>query len=84
MAVVGEIDASSSIELDLAIAKSVGEGATKRKKRCLYRRRTKVTKTTKIWITTMTLRRRKLNLKVVISRIAVAAFLEEEQLHQSY
>jgi anti-sigma B factor antagonist len=29
LAVVGEIDASSSIELDLAIAKSVGEGATK-------------------------------------------------------
>lgn len=29
MAVVGEIDASSSIELDLAIAKSVGEGSTK-------------------------------------------------------
>ena len=29
LAVVGEIDASSSIELDLAIAKSVGEGSTK-------------------------------------------------------
>jgi len=29
LAVVGEIDASSSIELDLAIAKSVGEGFTK-------------------------------------------------------
>jgi anti-sigma B factor antagonist len=29
IAVVGEIDASSSIELDLAIAKSVGEGFTK-------------------------------------------------------
>lgn len=29
LAVVGEIDASSSIELDLAIAKSVGEGARK-------------------------------------------------------
>jgi anti-sigma B factor antagonist len=29
MALVGEIDASSSIELDLAIAKSVGEGFTK-------------------------------------------------------
>ena len=27
--VIGEIDASSSIELDLAIAKSVGEGYTK-------------------------------------------------------
>ena len=26
---IGEIDASSSIELDLAIAKSVGEGSTK-------------------------------------------------------
>lgn len=29
IALVGEIDASSSIELDLAIAKSVGEGFTK-------------------------------------------------------
>lgn len=29
LAIVGEIDASSSIELDLAIAKSVGEGFTK-------------------------------------------------------
>jgi anti-sigma B factor antagonist len=29
MALVGEIDASSSIELDLAIAKSVGEGFNK-------------------------------------------------------
>ena len=29
IAVIGEIDASSSIELDLAIAKSVGEGFTK-------------------------------------------------------
>jgi anti-sigma B factor antagonist len=29
LALIGEIDASSSIELDLAIAKSVGEGATK-------------------------------------------------------
>lgn len=29
LALVGEIDASSSIELDLAIAKSVGEGFTK-------------------------------------------------------
>ena len=29
IAVVGEIDASSSIELDLAIAKSVGEGFVK-------------------------------------------------------
>jgi anti-sigma B factor antagonist len=29
LAIVGEIDASSSIELDLAIAKSVGEGYTK-------------------------------------------------------
>jgi len=29
LAVVGEIDASSSIELDLAIAKSVGEGFTR-------------------------------------------------------
>ena len=29
LAVVGEIDASSSIELDLAIAKSVGEGFKK-------------------------------------------------------
>ena len=29
LAVVGEIDASSSIELDLAIAKSVGEGSKK-------------------------------------------------------
>ena len=29
MALVGEIDASSSIDLDLAIAKSVGEGFTK-------------------------------------------------------
>ena len=29
ISVVGEIDASSSIELDLAIAKSVGEGFTK-------------------------------------------------------
>jgi len=29
IAIVGEIDASSSIELDLAIAKSVGEGYTK-------------------------------------------------------
>jgi anti-sigma B factor antagonist len=29
IAVVGEIDASSSIEVDLAIAKSVGEGFTK-------------------------------------------------------
>lgn len=29
IAVVGEIDASSSIELDLAIAKSVGEGFTR-------------------------------------------------------
>ena len=29
IALVGEIDASSSIELDLAIAKSVGEGYTK-------------------------------------------------------
>lgn len=29
IAVIGEIDASSSIELDLAIAKSVGEGYTK-------------------------------------------------------
>ncbi len=29
LAVIGEIDASSSIELDLAIAKSVGEGANK-------------------------------------------------------
>jgi anti-sigma B factor antagonist len=29
IAVVGEIDASSSIELDLAIAKSVGEGFSK-------------------------------------------------------
>lgn len=29
VALVGEIDASSSIELDLAIAKSVGEGFTK-------------------------------------------------------
>jgi anti-sigma B factor antagonist len=29
LAVVGEIDASSSIELDLAIAKSVGEGSAK-------------------------------------------------------
>jgi anti-sigma B factor antagonist len=29
LALIGEIDASSSIELDLAIAKSVGEGFTK-------------------------------------------------------
>ena len=29
IALIGEIDASSSIELDLAIAKSVGEGFTK-------------------------------------------------------
>lgn len=29
LALIGEIDASSSIELDLAIAKSVGEGSTK-------------------------------------------------------
>jgi anti-sigma B factor antagonist len=29
IALIGEIDASSSIELDLAIAKSVGEGYTK-------------------------------------------------------
>lgn len=29
VALVGEIDASSSIDLDLAIAKSVGEGFTK-------------------------------------------------------
>lgn len=29
LAIVGEIDASSSIELDLTIAKSVGEGHTK-------------------------------------------------------
>jgi len=29
LAIVGEIDASSSIELDLSIAKSVGEGYTK-------------------------------------------------------
>jgi anti-sigma B factor antagonist len=29
LAVIGEIDASSSIELDLAIAKSVGEGSKK-------------------------------------------------------
>jgi anti-sigma B factor antagonist len=29
LALVGEIDASSSIDLDLAIAKSVGEGFTK-------------------------------------------------------
>ncbi len=29
LAIIGEIDASSSIELDLAIAKSVGEGATR-------------------------------------------------------
>ncbi|MFZ6012631.1 MAG: STAS domain-containing protein, partial [Bacteroidota bacterium] len=29
IALVGEIDASSSIELDLAIAKSVGEGFSK-------------------------------------------------------
>ena len=29
VAVIGEIDASSSIELDLAIAKSVGEGFKK-------------------------------------------------------
>lgn len=29
LAIVGEIDASSSIELDLSIAKSVGEGFTK-------------------------------------------------------
>lgn len=29
IAIIGEIDASSSIELDLAIAKSVGEGFTK-------------------------------------------------------
>lgn len=29
LVIVGEIDASSSIELDLAIAKSVGEGFTK-------------------------------------------------------
>jgi anti-sigma B factor antagonist len=29
IAIIGEIDASSSIELDLAIAKSVGEGYTK-------------------------------------------------------
>lgn len=29
LAIVGEIDASSSIELDLAIAKSVGEGFTR-------------------------------------------------------
>ncbi len=29
IAIVGDIDASSSIELDLAIAKSVGEGFTK-------------------------------------------------------
>ncbi|MBS1487840.1 MAG: STAS domain-containing protein [Bacteroidetes bacterium] len=29
IAVIGEIDASSSIDLDLAIAKSVGEGAKK-------------------------------------------------------
>lgn len=29
MALIGEIDASSSIELDLAIAKSVGEGFSK-------------------------------------------------------
>jgi anti-sigma B factor antagonist len=29
LAVVGEIDASSSIELDLAIAKAVGEGSRK-------------------------------------------------------
>lgn len=29
IAIVGEIDASSSIELDLAIAKSVGEGYTR-------------------------------------------------------
>jgi anti-sigma B factor antagonist len=29
IAIVGEIDASSSIELDLAIAKSVGEGFKK-------------------------------------------------------
>ena len=29
IAVIGEIDASSSIELDLAIAKSVGEGYTR-------------------------------------------------------
>ena len=29
VAVIGEIDASSSIELDLAIAKSIGEGFTK-------------------------------------------------------
>jgi len=29
LAVVGEIDASSSIELDLAIAKSVGEGSAR-------------------------------------------------------
>lgn len=29
IAIIGEIDASSSIELDLAIARSVGEGFTK-------------------------------------------------------
>lgn len=29
IAVIGEIDASSSIELDLAIARSIGEGYTK-------------------------------------------------------
>ena len=29
IALIGEIDASSSIELDLSIAKSVGEGYTK-------------------------------------------------------
>src|SRR5882762_129601 len=29
LAIIGEIDASSSIELDLAIAKSVGEGCKK-------------------------------------------------------
>lgn len=29
IAIIGEIDASSSIELDLAIAKSVGEGYTR-------------------------------------------------------
>jgi anti-sigma B factor antagonist len=29
LALIGEIDASSSIELDLAIAKSVGEGVSK-------------------------------------------------------